>query len=186
MARWSWKGHFSLIVGKARHICPGLGKTKLWAILPGSFVLVSGRQNFEPFGQEAVLWAFLLGNRALMWYDSFSGKMVLKRPFLCDTGEDSTIFIQVSGRQSFEPFELFSWETEIWVNMIILVARWSWKGYLFVILENTQLICSGLRETELWAILLEDTALSWYRSFSGHFSVVLGKTPPFLFRSWEK
>ena len=33
----------------------------------------------------------LLGDRALNPYDSFSGMMVLEKPFVSDTGEDSSL-----------------------------------------------------------------------------------------------
>ena len=52
-----------------------------------------------------------------------------------------TVIVQVSGRQSIQPF---SHETELWVNMLVLVARWSWKGHFSVTLGKTWLICSGL------------------------------------------
>ena len=89
--------------------------------------------------------------------------MVLKRPFLGNTGGRFDSFVQVSGRQSFEQF---SSETELQVDTIVLVTRWFWKGHSSVALWKTHLIWSGLGETELWAVLLED-ALSCYSSFSG-------------------
>ena len=46
----------------------------------------------------------------------------MKRPFVTKTGEDLPPHSHCSGlrRQSFKPF---SQETELWVNMIILVGR---------------------------------------------------------------
>ena len=39
---------------------------------------------------ETEPWVILPGDRALSIYDSFSGKMILKRLFVSDTGEAST------------------------------------------------------------------------------------------------
>ena len=48
------------------------------------------RQSFKPCSHDTELWAVLPQDAVSNQYDSFSGKMVLKRPFLSDTGEDST------------------------------------------------------------------------------------------------
>ena len=71
---------------------------------------------------------------------------------LCTMGRLSS-FLQVSGRQRFEPFQ---WETKLQIDTILLVARWSWKVCFSMIVGKTQPICLGLMETELWAVLLED------------------------------
>ena len=60
----------------------------------------------------------LLGDRAPCQYDSFSEKMVRKRPFISDTGRSlgsTHSFFRTPGRQCFEPF---SRETELEVDMI--------------------------------------------------------------------
>ena len=45
------------------------------------------RKSFKPFP----------GDRASSQYDSFSGKMVLKRPFLSDTGKTLALHLQCVG-----------------------------------------------------------------------------------------
>ena len=79
---------------------------------------------------------------------------------------------------------MISLETELQIDMIVLVARWSWKGCLSVTLEKPQLctfIVQVFSETELQAILPTDKAVSGYDSFSGkivlkgHSSVKLEK-----------
>ena len=103
------------------------GRQQFWAILPGH----------KGFSHT------LLEDRACSWYYSLSGKMVLTGPFIGDNRElSSTHSLPLSpGRQSFE---LFSLGTEIqtilpghrasshspgrkifWVDMTVLVARWS-------------------------------------------------------------
>ena len=91
--------------------------------------------------------------------------MVLKSPLIGDTSEASShSFFRSQGKQSFKPF---FWETELWVSMIVLVRNWSWKGHQSVTLAKPLLICSGLRETDLWAVLLGDRALSPHDCFNG-------------------
>ena len=67
--------------------------------------------------------------------------MVLKRPFLSDTGVDSVHMLMCQGNS----FELFSEEIQLWVDVIGLVARLSWK--------------------EVQAILTGDRAVYQYDSF---------------------
>ena len=80
-----------MTLGKTQLICPGLRETKLQALLHGG--------------------------KTLSQYSSDSGKMVLKRPFLNDTGEDST--------HLFRPLRGIADQ----VNMIGLLGRWSCKGH---------------------------------------------------------
>ena len=61
------------------------------------------------------------------------------------------------------------WETEVqapgrqlWVRLIILAERWSWKGHSSVTMRNHQLstFIVQVMGTELWAIFLGDGAVS--------------------------
>ena len=97
-----------------------------------------GRQNLESFFPETELWAFPLGDVASSWNGSFSGKMVLQRLFPDDTVEDSVHLFRSLGdsalyhsprRQSFKPF---SWEVQLHIDMILLVARWSGKDHFWL------------------------------------------------------
>ena len=45
---------------------------------------------------------FSWGGRALSCYNNFSGKMILKRPFLCNTGEDSILFFSGLGKTELQ------------------------------------------------------------------------------------
>ena len=60
--------------------------------------------------RETELQAILLGDRASSHYNSFSGKLVLKRPFLVTLGRLSSFVQVLLGRQSFKPF---FWEIEL-------------------------------------------------------------------------
>ena len=98
VARWSWKGHFSVAMGKTWLIYTGLRETELWVntivlvarwCWKGHFMVTVGKMWLFWSGvKETELWAVLHGDVALSQYCSFSGKMVLKRPFLSDTQEE--------------------------------------------------------------------------------------------------
>ena len=60
---------------------------------------------------------------SMHWYYIFTWKMVLKRLFNCDTGEESTLYIHYLG---------FSGDRAHWVHMIVLLWGWSWRGLLLV------------------------------------------------------
>ena len=105
--RWSWKGCLSVTLGKP--------------ILHTFIVWVSGRQSFELLSQETYLqvntivemggWSWKVevssahslhrswGDRRPVWnlYHSFSGKSIMKRPFLSDTEEASVLHLYWSG-----------------------------------------------------------------------------------------
>ena len=81
----------------------------------------------------------------------FYSEMVLKRPYCGDTEVNTALSIHCSVLR----------KTELWVYMIVLVARWSWKGYLFGKLVKHWLcifIVQVSWETEAQAILLRDRA----------------------------
>ena len=84
VGRWSGKCHALVTLGKTLH-CKFI-------------VQVPRRQTFEPFFQEMELQALLPGDGALSLCDSFSGKVVLKRPFVSDPGKPQlgTFIVQVS------------------------------------------------------------------------------------------
>ena len=160
---------------------------------PVSFFQVSGRQIFRPFYQETEFWAILLGDLALSWSNSFSGKIVWKGHSQWQWGRPSS-FVQVLRRQSFEPFSREMW---LQVDLMVLVARWSWNGHFSVTLGKTILQVSGRQsfkpfsqETEFWSILHRDLALSWCNSFSDKivlkrpFPSDTGEDSAHLFRSW--
>ena len=76
------------------------------------------------------------------WYDRLTQKIVLKRPFLSDTGEAWAVTFTVQ----------VSWETELWLDMVILVGRWFSKGHSSVALGKCWLLfihCLVLWETVL-------------------------------------
>ena len=95
-----------------------------------------------------------------------------------------------SRKQSMEDGvkKLFFWETEHWVDTIVLLKKYSWKGFSLVTLGKTQLcmfIVQVSQETELWVakiLLLE----RW--SCKGHSSVPLGRlcSAHSLFRSFRR
>ena len=82
-----------------------------------------------------------------------------------------TLIVKVSWVQSFK---LFCKETKLQVNMMVLVARWSWKGCSLVTLGKPRLYAFTVHIS--W-----ERASSWNCSFSwrmvlkGHSSVTLGK-----------
>ena len=96
--------------------------------------------------------------------------MILKRPLISDTWEDLALDIHflgfpgdraLSGCSSFiQKLVLkraFSLETELSVNTVVLLRRWSWKGHLLVTLGKLlYAYCSGLTG---------DRTSSWYISF---------------------
>ena len=71
-------------------------------------------------------------DRALSWWYSFSGQMVLKRLCISDTGEVSSMRIHYSG----------IWEMGLLISMVVWVDRWSWKGNSWVTLGKPWL-CTG-------------------------------------------
>ena len=152
------------------------------------------RQSFELFTQETKLWSNLPGDRPLRQYDSFSGRMFLKKLCVSDTGEDSALHINCSGlretralsssarRQSFKPF---SWETEFWVNTIVLVGRWSWTGHSLVTLGKPCFCTFIVQVSGRWSfepfsqepeLLLSTLVLVGRWSWKGHVSMTLGKS----------
>ena len=133
VVRWSWKGHSQWHWGRI-----------------SSFAQFFRRKSFELFSRETEIQAILLGDRALSQCNSLSGQIVLKRQFLSETVEGlahliwswgQRAFSHSSGRQSFEPF---CQEMKLQVDVVVLVARWSQRGHLWLTLGKTQLICSSL------------------------------------------
>ena len=160
------------------------------AICQWHFVVSSLHVYCSDF-METDLWAILPIHRAWNWYDTFSGKMTLKMLFIGATGKASSLnihfsdiggrvwailpgqcfkflvsswswkgsFVLVSGRQNFKPF---SQEMQLWVDMIVLVTWWSWRGHILVTLWKpwlSKFIAQVLgrlgfeqfsQETELW------------------------------------
>ena len=100
--------------------------------------------------------------------NSFTQKVVLKRPFVVDTGEE-TIHIHCSGLLG---------NKALWVNMIFLLRRLSWKG---------QLSWHWIGKFVHSSCLLVEIRLSQYDSFlrrqswKDHASVMLGKNLLCLF-----
>ena len=114
VARWHWKGFSSVTLGKPQ-LC--------------TFTV--------QVSSETEIWVVIWGHRAWSWYNNFSGKMVLKRPFVGDTGEALAVNVYCTHLLETE-FELFYLEMELWVNSIVLFGRWSWKGYLSVTLGKSR------------------------------------------------
>ena len=137
-----------------------------------------------------------LGDSDLCLCDSFSGKMVLKRSCIGDTGD-----VLVSTYSSLRSpvgvsFKLFSWETKLWVDITlsskVVLKRPCIRDTGEVLAVHIH--CSGLLGDELQAVLLGDRALDWY-DFKWPFG--LEKTmhqwhggrlcsTHSLFRSWEE
>ena len=127
------------------------------------------------------LCSCLLGDRPLSWFDSFSGKMVLKGHLSVTWGKPLHIHWSGLGEIEFKPFY---WDTELWVDMIVLMGRWSWKGHSLVTLRKPYLSTfiaqvSGRQsfepffwETELWANMMVLVARG---SWKGYISVTLRK-----------
>ena len=57
-------------------------------------------------------------NLAIWSWESYTGKMVMKWPFVGDTGSICTFIIKSS------------WEIEILVDAVVLLERWSGKAIL--------------------------------------------------------
>ena len=142
VARWSWKGHFSVTLGKTWLIYTGLRETELWV---NTIVLVA-RWCWKGHFMVTVgkMWLFLSGLRETEFQAIFLGDRA----------------------SSHSPrrwnFKLFSKEMQLQVNTIVLVARWSWKGHFSVTLGKTQLICWGIAETEFQATLMGSRSLSHF------------------------
>ena len=74
LGRWSWKGCFSVTLGKTLHV-------HCWTY-----------QVDTSFSRKMVLGNFL-GERASNWYNSFTQKYGFERLFIGDTGEDSAHYL---------------------------------------------------------------------------------------------
>ena len=122
------KRPFSVIWGKSWLFCSGPGEIELWAIQ-----------------------AILPEDRALSQYDSFCGKMFMYRLFLCDMWEVLTRLFRSQGDRASKHSSDFPVDRAS-SQMIVFVARWSWRSHFSVILGKSRLICSGLGETELSVI----------------------------------
>ena len=64
---------------------------------------------------------------------------------------------------------------QIQVDVIVWVVRWSWKGHTLMTLGKPQLctlIAQVSWETELQAVLPEDSVSHWYNSFNGKIVLV--------------
>ena len=77
----------------------------------------------------------LQGDRTLSWYVSFNGKMVLQRMIISDAGGSHSL-----GRQ------LWAIHRQLWVDMIVLEARWSWNGHLSLTLGRLSLFVQVSQE----------------------------------------
>ena len=96
-----------------------------------------GRQNFEPFSQET----------ASGWCDSFSGKMILKRLFVGDTGEASPLHVHCSGLRYTEHQAIFLGVRDLsQYNSFSRMMVLNLKALLYslVTVGKPLLICSGL------------------------------------------
>ena len=105
--------------------------------------------------------------------DRCSGKMVLKRPFLSNTGKDSFPHIHSLAVRDAKHWAILQgyrtsshspWETGLWVNMIF-----SKRPFVSDTDEALALHvqCSGLWEIAFWSVFQGGRALSWNDIFSG-------------------
>ena len=95
-------------------------------------------------------------------YDSWSGKIVLKRLFIGDTQEALALQIHCLGLWETR-LQAFSREIKLWINAIVWVARWFWnRACISDSGEDSALYihCSGLQETELLVFLPGDSSSS--------------------------
>ena len=91
--------------------------------------------------------------------------------FLVTLGKTWFIWFRSWGKQSLKPFSQEFWailpEDRASSQYNSFSTRWSWKGHLPLTFGKTQIICSGLGEIELQAVVLGDAASSWHDRFSG-------------------
>ena len=89
--------------------------------------------------QTESLFRFPGRQSRLTLYDRFTQKMIEKRPFINDTGEDSAVHIHCSGLlrdRAYTRRQSICWEDELYVVSRVAVKRWSCKGQLLVTLKK--------------------------------------------------
>ena len=132
--------------------------------------------GLQLFSWETELWAIFPGNISFQWYDSFSGKMVLKRPFVGDPGKDSAthFFVQVSWGIEHQAILLedrtLSWFDSFSGKMVLQRLFVGDTGEDFgsahSFFRSKGDLALSLSGKQGWVFLLWDKSLSQYDSFS--------------------